>query len=150
RRLSASACFGMLRPSTSTSPAEGVSRPVSMRSVVDLPQPLGPRKPWICPLGTQRSSPFTARKSPKRRLTPLARIASSLMSAPLIAGIGLQRQAARQILRPVGQVYLGQIDESGPVLFVEGVVGSESRFFRDPAQPAGERLGHPIHHHPHR
>ena len=89
------------------------------------------------PLATRKPS------SPKRRLTPLARIASSLMSAPLIARIGLQRQAAWQILRPVGQVYLGQIDESGPVLFVEGVVGSESRFFRDPAQPAGERLGQP-------
>ena len=30
-------------------PLLGVSKPVSMRIVVVLPQPLGPRNPYICP-----------------------------------------------------------------------------------------------------
>ena len=36
-----------------------------MRIVVDFPEPFGPRKPYIWPRGTLRSSALTARRSPK-------------------------------------------------------------------------------------
>jgi len=43
--FSASASRGIWWPSTSMSPEVGFSRPQSMRIVVDLPEPFGPRKP---------------------------------------------------------------------------------------------------------
>src|SRR5690349_129775 len=39
-------------------------RPVSIRIVVDLPAPLGPRKPKNDPRGTSRSTPSTAALRP--------------------------------------------------------------------------------------
>src|SRR5437870_5683365 len=40
--------------------------PVSILTVVDLPAPLGPRRPTSCPVGISRSRPHTASTSPKR------------------------------------------------------------------------------------
>src|SRR5512146_235211 len=40
-------------------------RPRTIRIVVDLPAPLGPRKPWTSPGATSRSSPSSARTEPK-------------------------------------------------------------------------------------
>src|SRR5665647_217445 len=40
-------------------------RPRTTRIVVDLPAPLGPRKPWTSPGATSRSSPSRARTGPK-------------------------------------------------------------------------------------
>ena len=48
----------------------GASRPVSILMVVDLPAPLGPRKPKNCPGATRRLTLSTARRSPKRRVRP--------------------------------------------------------------------------------
>ena len=42
------------------SPPSGVSRVASIRSVVVLPAPFGPRKPKISPSATARSTPRTA------------------------------------------------------------------------------------------
>jgi len=39
--------------------------PVSMRMVVDLPAPLGPRKPSTSPFSTVNETPFTATFGPK-------------------------------------------------------------------------------------
>src|SRR5215203_7004459 len=50
-------------PATVAVPAVGSSRVVSMRSVVVLPAPFGPRKPTISPASTSRSTPTTARTS---------------------------------------------------------------------------------------
>jgi hypothetical protein len=47
-------------PSISTWPPLGASSPAIRRSVVVLPQPLGPRIVVSVPLGTTRSTPFTA------------------------------------------------------------------------------------------
>ncbi len=47
--LTASDCVAMSRPPTVALPEVGFSRPQSMRMVVDLPAPLGPRKPKISP-----------------------------------------------------------------------------------------------------
>ena len=52
--------LGKLKPRISMLPASGGIRPVSMRIVVDLPAPLGPRKPKKQPRGTSRFTPSTA------------------------------------------------------------------------------------------
>ena len=60
RRLISSSRSGMGMPSSSIEPEVGGIRPVSMRMVVVLPAPLGPRKPKKEPRGTLRFSPSTA------------------------------------------------------------------------------------------
>src|SRR5918996_2223982 len=63
-------------PSTRASPASGRNRVASMRIVVVLPAPFGPRTPYTEPLRTARSTPSTARVSPKDLTRPVASIAS--------------------------------------------------------------------------
>src|SRR5437879_2867901 len=55
-------------PRISIRPELGASNPVSILMVVDLPAPLGPRKPKNCPGATRRFTPSTAMSSPKRRV----------------------------------------------------------------------------------
>jgi hypothetical protein len=64
-------------PSSRMLPALGVSRPISIRMVVLLPEPFGPRKAKITPRSTSRSMPSTAVNSPKRRVSPRARMIGS-------------------------------------------------------------------------
>jgi hypothetical protein len=52
-------------------PEVGARRPVSILMVVDLPAPLGPRKPKNWPGATARLTSWTAVKSPKRRVRPV-------------------------------------------------------------------------------
>src|SRR6266540_3941141 len=52
-------------PPTDTLPAVGGMNPVIIRIVVDLPAPLGPRKPRISPRSTENVTPATARFVPK-------------------------------------------------------------------------------------
>lgn len=47
-------------PTTSTSPSEGSSNPLTSVNVVDLPQPVGPTTATNSPRPTVRSSPLTA------------------------------------------------------------------------------------------
>src|SRR5208282_3879279 len=63
--FTASDCVAMSRPPTVALPEVGFSRPQSMRMVVDLPAPLGPRKPKISPRRTSRLTWSTATKVPK-------------------------------------------------------------------------------------
>src|SRR5215471_10513105 len=58
------------RPRMSIFPELGASKPVSILIVVDLPAPLGPRKPKNCPGATRRLTSSTATRSPKRRVNP--------------------------------------------------------------------------------
>src|SRR3954453_18252565 len=51
-------------------PPVGATRPSSMRSVVDLPAPFGPRKPVTAPARTSKLRSSTATTSPKRLLSP--------------------------------------------------------------------------------
>src|SRR5579862_2029058 len=51
-------------PSSSIVPEVGGASPMSMRIVVVLPAPLGPRKPKKQPRGTSRFSPSTAALEP--------------------------------------------------------------------------------------
>ena len=53
-------------PATVARPSVGLMMPHSIRMVVDLPEPLGPRKPKISPGATENETRSTAVKSPKR------------------------------------------------------------------------------------
>src|SRR2546430_10003324 len=53
--------------STATEPSVGGMKPVIMRMVVDLPAPLGPRKPSTSPRSTENDIPSTACLVPKDR-----------------------------------------------------------------------------------
>ncbi len=57
-------------PSTLMRPASGWANPSTMRSVVVLPAPLGPRKPQIWPGSTLNDRSPTAVKPLKRLVTP--------------------------------------------------------------------------------
>src|SRR5512145_516172 len=54
------------KPATVPAPEVGARMPHSIRMVVDLPAPFGPRKPKISPLRTSKLTRFTATKPPKR------------------------------------------------------------------------------------
>src|ERR1035441_1585337 len=54
------------KPATTARPEVGLSSPQSMRMVVDLPAPFGPRNPKTSPLLTSRLIRSTATKPPKR------------------------------------------------------------------------------------
>ena len=71
------AARGIGRPSTRAVPAVGSIRPISMRMVVVLPEPLGPRKPKTLPRGTRRSIPSTARVPRYRLASPRVSITVS-------------------------------------------------------------------------
>ena len=51
-------------------PAVGIMKPASMRIVVDLPAPLGPRNPSTSPRATLKLTLSTAVKLPKRLVRP--------------------------------------------------------------------------------
>ncbi|CKR47832.1 Uncharacterised protein [Mycobacterium tuberculosis] len=54
-----------------------------MRRVVDLPAPLGPRKPCTSPSRTVRSSPSSARTDPKCLVSPRISMGTWWLSADM-------------------------------------------------------------------
>ena len=78
RERSAVASATASSPATSTRPASGVISVVSMRTTVVFPAPLGPSRPSTVPAGTSKSTPSTARTSPKRFTRPSTRMAGGL------------------------------------------------------------------------
>ena len=75
RPRTASASRTMSCPSTRALPPSGASSVASMRIVVVLPAPFGPSTPYTEPRRTARSTPSTARTSPKVLTRPEASIA---------------------------------------------------------------------------
>ena len=71
-------------PKSVASPSLAGKSPVSIFMVVDLPQPLDPRKPKISPRSIDILTSFTAVKLPNRRVRRVAVIAGS----PPISGRG--------------------------------------------------------------
>src|ERR1700677_3926899 len=61
-------------------PEVGANRPVSILIVVDLPAPVGPRKPKNWPASTRRFTSCTAVKSPNRRVRSVVSMAGVVMS----------------------------------------------------------------------
>src|SRR5690349_10981722 len=85
RRLTPSGSAPTSMPSMSARPDVGVSRPHSMRMVVDLPAPLLPRKPKTSPRLTSKLTSSTALNLPKRRdrcSTTMARSAAAVTLRP--------------------------------------------------------------------
>src|ERR1051325_5364634 len=60
-------------------PSLGSRIPQSMRMTVDLPEPLGPRKPKMDPFATENVTRSTAVKCPKRRVSPSHSITGSFL-----------------------------------------------------------------------
>src|SRR6266702_1038629 len=71
-------------------PASGVTSPASIRSVVVLPAPLGPRNPVTRPGKTSNDTPSTAVTGPTRLTSPRISI---ILPAP--AAHGWRREAGR-------------------------------------------------------
>src|SRR5262245_49423671 len=67
RLRTSSDCASTSKPSTLTVPADGGRKPVSMRIVVVLPAPFGPRKPTTSPRSRVKLTSSTASAAPKRR-----------------------------------------------------------------------------------
>src|SRR5580692_568573 len=67
-------------------PAEGWTRPSSMRRVVVLPDPLGPRNPVTRPGSTVKDRSSTARTVPKCLESPRISIGSPRVVAPTVIG----------------------------------------------------------------
>ena len=62
-------------------PAVGIMNPASMRMVVDLPAPFGPRKPSTSPRDTLNETSSTAVKLPNRLVSPAISISTGWPSA---------------------------------------------------------------------
>jgi hypothetical protein len=90
-----------------------------MRMVVVLPEPFGPRKPWMRARGIARSMPSTATTSPKRRVSPWASIAS----VSLMEEVHLHRHAGRQVLRAIAfEIDFGEEHEAPAVALGQRVI----------------------------
>src|SRR5580658_1779315 len=89
-----SGCVATSKPCTVARPELGASSPHRMRMVVDLPAPLGPRKPKISPGATSKETRSTARKSPKR----FTRFSSLTAGPEPLPGGASQAEACATIL----------------------------------------------------
>ena len=74
------------KPATTAEPELGAMRVPSMRTVVVLPAPFGPRNPNTSPLATLSDRPSTAVRSPKRLVRCWVTRASSDDFAPVTGG----------------------------------------------------------------
>src|SRR5438128_9117496 len=89
------------------SPPEGRSSPRSMRIVVVLPAPLGPRKPTTSPGATEKLTSRTTSRPPKRRVRAVADIT---------ARRSLPRHACRRrrrLRQPHHEVVAYEVDQTG-------------------------------------
>src|SRR5687767_4190357 len=66
------------RPNTDSSPRSGNRIDMIIRSVVVLPAPFGPMKPYRAPIGTVRSRLSTATVDPKVFVTPVRTMACAI------------------------------------------------------------------------
>src|SRR5664279_3978395 len=100
------------RPRARASPALGASTPQSMRMVVLLPAPLGPRKPKISPFSTSKVSSDTAVKSPNRRVRPRTSRTGSAMADSRV-GQGVQEDVLHARLREPHLFHIGNGGQPG-------------------------------------
>ena len=73
---------GCARRAPRSAPRWRWTSPRSMRMVVVLPEPFGPRKPYTAPCGTSRSMPSTAAWSPNRLVRPTVAMAAEVTERP--------------------------------------------------------------------
>ncbi|CAM5252236.1 hypothetical protein SALBM311S_00680 [Streptomyces alboniger] len=91
----------MAWPKTRISPASGLIRPISMRRVVVLPAPFGPRRPRTCPFSTRKVRSRTAYRSADFAYRLLRSVIWSGTSASAGSGAGavVRRRAVRSRAR---------------------------------------------------
>src|SRR6185295_1225499 len=95
-------------PSTVAVPASGRRKPVIIFIVVDLPAPLGPRKPRTSPLATLRLRSWTATTAPKRLVSPAISImAPGFGRWRLLRELGADPQV--DVVLESGRVALGKL-----------------------------------------
>src|SRR5439155_25449661 len=82
-------------PSTWPPPSLGSRMPHSILSVVDLPAPFGPRKPYSSPVRTVRSRWSTATILPKRRISPRVTTAAGAAASMLRLRPGSEDRVGR-------------------------------------------------------
>src|SRR5688572_24833135 len=88
-----------LVPSMNASPASGVSTVYNMRSVVDLPAPLGPNNPVICPSRAVKLTVRTAATLPNDFTRPRASSMEGLLKLGRRAGERGEERHRRDLLR---------------------------------------------------
>src|SRR5271170_346235 len=87
-------------PSMRISPSLMLSRPATIASSVDLPQPEGPTRAMNSPVLASRSMPLRTSTAPKRLRSPLmvnVAIASPSLASSLLSLDGPLREAAHEI-----------------------------------------------------
>src|SRR5688572_24525428 len=133
-RRAASGSAMTLTPSMSASPASGLSTVYNMRSVVDLPAPLGPNNPVIWPSRATNFTPRTAATLPK----------------------DLNRPRASNMDEDSSRAWPGQCDEKRHGLELFGAAGIEPRgragvdeCRHDPVDAGRAELSVPVSGHDH-
>src|SRR5258706_1704599 len=138
-RFTSTVCEEKSIPSNCMRPEVGASSPVSILIVVDLPAPLGPRKPKNCPAVTRRSTLSTAVSAPKRRVSFSVTMARSVIvfpransshenlstNTPCLGRATRQRKPALTILLDRG--FLWRRRCPGKLRFFRGERGEHSR-----------------------
>ncbi len=97
RRRTSDDCVRRSRPQTRASPAVGVSSVTSIRNVVVLPAPFGPRKPKTWPVSTRRSTPRTASTA----VSPLPK----LLRNPVVSMIAVTAVVLSAIMASCGALF---------------------------------------------
>src|SRR5687768_11249526 len=137
------------RPSTRMSPLSGASKPPIIRSVVVLPQPLGPRSVTNSPLRTSRLIPFTASTSPKRLVT-----CRSCTSTALVTPMARSSAVSSGVLHFVPDLVPARLvlrdfleDEAAHVLGVDAEVGHHGRIHLADGHLGGGGVARLLRHH---
>src|SRR5262252_10851812 len=91
--LMPSPSVAMSKPSTWPLPADGTTMPHSMRMVVLLPEPFGPRNANTSPVRTSNDTRSTATRSPKRFVSSRTAMAGSFISDELAQPLVETRRA---------------------------------------------------------
>src|SRR3970282_1219788 len=125
--------------STVPPPSEGSRMPQSIRSVVDLPSPLGPRKPYTPPARTRRSRWSPATRFPKRR------VSWRVTTAQPSSDIGVRGQPGLEQAVRIVDLDLDAEDEGDPLLLgldvARGELGLRADLDEAPREDAvGERV----------
>ena len=94
----------------------GVASPSSIRSVVVLPAPFGPRKPVIVPGSSANERSSTARTVPNRLVSDSARTTAVMRLPGVLCGARLDAERAQQLGRRIWRPQLEQLarTRSGP------------------------------------
>src|SRR5688572_27970136 len=104
----------MARPSRAWLPAVGRISPNSIRIVVVLPEPLGPRNPYTAPRGTARSTSLTATWRRNRLVSPVELIAAPSSSPTGCLVQLLRRDRARDQPSVIGEQHSEQSGTQQP------------------------------------